>query len=155
MNRKISKIGIDLIKSFEKFIARPYLDAVGIPTIGWGFTYYPDGKRVTMKDSPITIEQADLIFTQIFEKDFAKYLPTNVNQNQFDALGSLIYNIGVGNFLKSSLLKKVQVNPNDLTIKESFLAWNKATKNGKLIILNGLTIRRNKEAELYFKPISA
>jgi lysozyme len=152
---KISKTGIDLIKGFERFISRPYRDAVGISTIGWGFTYYPDGKRVTMKDPSITIEQADLIFTQIFEKDFAKYLPENVNQNQFDALGSLIYNIGVGNFLKSSLLKKVKANPNDPTIKESFLVWNKATKDGKLIILNGLTIRRNKEAELYFKPISA
>ncbi len=152
---KISKTGIDLIKGFEKFIARPYLDAVGIPTIGWGFTYYPDGKRVTMKDPSLAIDQADLIFMQIFNKDFAKYLPENVNQNQFDALGSLIYNIGVGNFLKSSLLKKVKENPNDPTIKESFLAWNKATKDGKLVILNGLTIRRTKEAELYFKPITA
>jgi len=52
--------GIELIKSFEGFSPIPYLDPIGIPTIGFGFTYYPDTKkRVTMKDSPITLSQGD------------------------------------------------------------------------------------------------
>ena len=147
---KVSKEGIGLIKYFEKFIPKPYLDAVGIATIGVGFTFYPDGKRVTMQDSEMSIQEADLILDQILTKNFVPHLP-NVSQNKFDALASLIYNIGATNFNKSTLLKKVKANPDDPTIKDEFLRWDKARKDGKLIILKGLTKRREKEVELYFK----
>ena len=71
---------------------------------------------------------------------------SNLNQNQFNALVSFAYNVGTGNFSSSTLLKKVNRNPDDLTIKDEFLRWNKA--GGK--VLNGLTNRRNEEADLYF-----
>jgi lysozyme len=150
---KISKKGLELIKDFEKFMSKPYIDDVGVPTIGYGNTYYPNGKKVTMQDAPITEAQATVLLETIFEKDFAKFIPQNVNQNQFDAMASLIYNIGAGAFLKSTLRKKVKVNSNDSSIEQEFLKWNKGRILGQLVELKGLTIRRKKESELYFKPI--
>jgi len=151
---KISKQGLELIKGFEKFMAKPYIDAVGKVTIGYGNTYYLDGKEVMMQDAPITEGQATILLLTSFDKDFTKFIPQNVNQNQFDAMASLIYNIGSGAFNGSTLRKKVITNPNDLSIEQEFWKWNKGRKNGQLVELRGLTIRRKKEAELYFKPIS-
>jgi lysozyme len=153
INMKISKEGLELIKGFEKFMAKPYIDAVGVPTIGYGNTYYLDGRKVDMRDSPITEGQATVLLETIFEKDFAKFIPQNVNQNQFDAMASLVYNIGTGAFFKSTLRKKVKVNPNDASIEQEFLKWNKGRIGGQLVELRGLTIRRKKESELYFKPV--
>ena len=147
---KISQKGIELIKQFEAFKANPYIDAVGVPTIGYGVTYYLDGRKVTMKDQAITEQQASLLLESLIEKDFARFVPTNVNQNQFDALCSLVYNIGVGAFTKSTLYKKVLANPNDESIKQEFLKWNKGRRNGQLVEMKGLTNRRIKESELYF-----
>ena len=58
----VDKTGIDLIHSFEGLSLTPYICPAGVPTIGWGNTYYPNGKKVTMKDKAITREQADEIF---------------------------------------------------------------------------------------------
>ena len=120
-----------------------------IPTIGHGNTYYPDGKRVTLLDKDITKQQAFDMFKEVANR-FAKRVDTlvtsNLNKNQFNALVSFAYNVGTGNFSSSTLLKKVNKNPDDLTIKDEFLRWNKA--GGK--VLNGLTNRRNEEAILYF-----
>lgn len=150
---KISKQGLDLIKGFEKFVPNPYIDAVGVPTIGYGVTYYLSGSKVKMTDESITELKASEMLESLFENDFADYIPNNVNQNQFDALGSLIYNIGVSAFTKSTLYRKVVKNPSDKSIEQEFFKWNKGRVNGKLVELKGLTIRRKKEAELYFKPI--
>ena len=150
---KISKQGLDLIKGFEKFMPRPYIDAVGIPTIGYGNTYYLDGRKVTMQDPPLTEAQATVLLEAIFEKYFAKFIPQDVNQNQYDAMASLIYNIGAGAFNGSTLRKKAIANPDDASIEQEFWKWNKGRKNGQLVELRGLTIRRKKESELYFKPV--
>ena len=150
---KISEKGKHLIKFFEAFKSKPYIDAVGIATIGWGFTYYPDGKKVTMKDNAITQSQADIILDSIIDMDFAKYVPQNTNQNQFDALCSLCYNIGSRSFTNSTLAKKVLKNPNDESIKDEFLKWNKGRRNGQLVTLQGLATRRRQEANLYFEPV--
>lgn len=147
---KISKSGIDLIKSFEGLVLKPYLCSAGVPTVGYGSTIYPNGVKVTLKDLPITEQIAeaylahDLIY---FEKNVDAYTTDLVNQNQFNALVSFAYNCGVGNLKSSTLLKKVNVNPNDPTISNEFLKWNKAA--GKP--LKGLTNRRIAEATLYFK----
>ena len=69
----------------------------------------------------------------------------NINQNKFDALCCFAYNVGVNALKSSTLLKKVNINPNDPTIKNEFLKWNKA--NGRA--LTGLTKRRQEEADLY------
>lgn len=145
-----SKAGQDLIKKFEELRLEAYLDAVGIPTIGWGTTRI-DGKPVKM-GTKITVERAQ----QLFEKDLAVFedavrdvVRVPISQMQFDALVSFTYNVGAANFQKSTLLKLI----NQGRLREAqpqFLRWNKA--KGK--VLKGLTRRRLAEAVL-FGPASA
>ena len=141
--------GYLLITNHEGLRLKPYLCPAKIPTIGYGNTYYTDGKRVTLLDKEITKQQAFDMFKEVanrFAKRVDELVTSNINQNQFNALVSFAYNIGTGNFASSTLLKKVNRNPDDLSIKDEFLRWNKA--GGKVI--NGLTNRRNEEADLYF-----
>ena len=141
--------GYLFITKHEGLRLKPYLCPAKIPTIGYGNTYYSDGKRVTLLDKDITKQQAFEMFKEIanrFAKRVDELVITELTQNQFNALVSFAYNVGTGNFSSSTLLKKVNRNPNDLTIKAEFLRWNKA--GGKVI--NGLTNRRNEEADLYF-----
>jgi lysozyme len=141
--------GYLFITKHEGLSLKPYLCPAKIPTIGYGNCYYSDGKRVTLLDKEITKQQAFDMFKEIanrFGKRVDELVTSNINQNQFNALVSFAYNVGTGNFSSSTLLKKVNKNPNDLTLKAEFLRWNKA--GGKVI--NGLTNRRNEEADLYF-----
>ena len=146
---KLDSKGYDLIKEFEGFSDRPYKCSAGIPTIGYGNTFYPDGKRVSMLDKQITKEYADEIFKNVvdnFAFKVSKLIKSKVTQNQFNALVSFAYNVGIGNLEKSTLLKLVNINPNDAMIAKQFLRWNKA--KGKE--LKGLTNRRIKESALYY-----
>jgi len=146
---KTSDEGIDLIKSFEGFSSKPYLCPAKIPTIGYGITFYPDGKKVTMKDASITeVEGVKLLKSMLvkFEQYVDSYCVDTVNQNQFDALVSFCYNLGPSNLKSSTLLKKVNTNPNDPTIEAEFMKWIKA--GGKT--LKGLVRRREAESKLYF-----
>lgn len=146
---QISKKTIDLIKKFEGFRSSPYLCSAGVPTIGYGNTFYPDGRKVTLSDKSISEEQGQQFLMYIVQ-DFANKVngcvKVQLNDNQFGALISFAYNLGVGNLQKSTLLKKVNANPNDKTIRDEFLKWNRA--GGK--VLNGLVKRRLAESELYF-----
>ena len=149
---KTGQKGIDLIKQFEGFSSKPYLCPAKVPTIAYGATFYPDGKKVTMNDKLLTESQGvDLLKNMLssFEKYVDSYCVDTINQNQFDALVSFCYNLGPANLKSSTLLKKVNANPNDPTIKGEFLKWTKAS--GK--VLKGLVTRRTAEAELYFTPV--
>lgn len=146
---KLNTQGYRLICMFEGFSAKPYLCSAKVPTIGYGNTYYLNGKKVTLLDKPITELEAFEMFKGIADKfadKVSKLVTAPVDQNQFNALVSLAYNIGPANFLKSTLLKKVNFNHNDPSIRAEFLKWNKA--GGQ--VLKGLTIRRTAEADLYF-----
>ena len=148
---KISPRGLELIKDFEGFSSTAYLDVVNIPTIGWGNTYYEDGTKVKMGDQ-ISKTDALKLLEVTANRDFAdKIFPSikvKVSQSQFDAMCSLAYNIGVGAFLKSTLLKKV--NAGDFAgAGEEFLRWNKA--NGKEVL--GLTKRREREKQLFLSLV--
>lgn len=146
---KVDSKGLDLIKQFEGFSSKPYLDSVGIPTIGYGFTYYPDGKRVTITDNSISEEHATMLLSEIvkpYEIGVDSMTTDAINQNQFNALVSFAYNLGLKSLQGSTLLKKVNRNTNDKTIKDEFLKWVNA--GGKK--LQGLVNRRTKEAEVYF-----
>jgi len=146
---KLNNDGYKLICEFEGLSLKPYLCSAKISTIGYGNTYYPNGVRVTLLDKPITKDYAFEIFKDIADK-FAKRVNAMVKkpltQNQFNALVSFAYNVGTGNFSTSTLLKKVNLNPNDLSIRTEFMKWNKANK----VVVNGLTKRRKKESDLYF-----
>ena len=146
---KLNTQGYRLICMFEGFSAKPYLCSAKVPTIGYGNTYYLNGKKVTLLDKPITELEAFEMFKTIADKfadKVSKLVTTPVDQNQFNALVSLAYNIGPANFQKSTLLRKVNFNQNDPSIRAEFLKWNKA--GGQ--VLKGLTIRRKAEADLYF-----
>ncbi len=146
---KVSKTGLELIKKYEGFRANPYKCPAGVPTIGYGATYYPDGKRVKMTDAPVTEKQAtEMLKTMLvgFEKAVDTYCIDTINQNQFDALVSFAYNVGTNALKNSTLLKKLNVNANDPTIRDEFKKWVKA--GGKT--LKGLVTRRNEEADIYF-----
>ena len=146
---EVSKRGLNLIKSHEGFRSRPYLDAVGVPTIGYGNTFYPDGRKVSLSDPAISESEASQLLARTL-KDFARqilpFLPQGLNQNQFDALLSFAYNLGPGALKTSTLLKRIKANPCDPDIAYQFSRWNKA--GGK--VLNGLVRRRKEEADLYF-----
>jgi lysozyme len=149
---KITKIGtkgLDLIKSAEGLKLKPYLCPANVPTVGYGSTFYENGKKVALKDPKITEQRATELLqhsVRSFEQYVDSYCRDDINQNQFDALVSFCYNLGPANLKSSTLLKKLNLNPNDPTIAQEFLKWNKA--GGRA--LKGLTKRRQAEADLYF-----
>lgn len=155
MSLTISHKGITLIKSFESCELKAYQKKGDRPTIGWGNTFYLNGTPVKLGDT-ITQSEADKLFLNIvksFEKDVNQLVKSEINQNQFDALVSFAYNLGSDIDLDtiaeglgdSTLLKKVNLNPNDPTIKGEFMKWvSKGT-----IFEKGLTRRRAAEYAHY------
>ena len=146
---KLSQKGLELIKQFEGLSLTPYVCAGGINTIGYGNTYYTNGKKVTLKDPKITQKQAEELLKHslsTYEKAVDSFCRDDISQPQFDALVSFAYNVGTGNLQKSTLIKKVNANPKDVTIADEFLKWNKSAGR----VLAGLTRRRHAEANLYF-----
>jgi lysozyme len=150
---KTSIKGQTLIKFFESFKAKPYLCSAGVPTIGYGSTFYENGKPVKITDDAITKERADFLFTQTlgkYEKIVKDSITSSIEQHEFDALVSFAYNTGkIGQRLRIA----VNTNPDDKTIWGIFLLYDKYkdAKTGEIKPLLGLTRRRNAEAHLYFK----
>lgn len=146
---KLNQEGKDLIKRFEGLRLTAYKCSANKDTIGYGNTFFEDGSPVKPGDT-ITKERAEKLFDLIvldFCKKIDTYIKTILTENQYSAIVSFTYNVGVNNLAKSTLLKKVNFNPNDPTIRQEFMKWNKA--GGK--VLTGLTTRRAAEALLYFK----
>lgn len=144
----VSPFGVDIICSFEGKRLTAYDDGVGVWTIGFGTTTYPNGLKVKKGDK-CTLSQA-LEYLQHDLKSFEKTVNDSVkvplSQNQFDALVSLTYNIGSGAFKNSTLLKKL--NAKDYAgAADQFLRWNKG--GGK--VLKGLVRRRGAERALFLK----
>jgi len=140
---KLSQAGLDLIKRFEGCKLKAYQDAVGIWTIGYGHT----GPNVH-EGLTITQKQADDILAQDAGR-FASGVSANVNvsltQAEFDALVSFAFNVGLGAFKTSTLLKLLNDNADRTVVASQFLRWNKA--GGR--VLDGLTKRRNAEKALF------
>lgn len=138
----------ELVKHFEGCKLTSYVCSAGHNTIGYGNTFYENGVKVKPGDK-ITQQRAEELLDVIlikFVQQTNELIKSNVNQNQRDALTDFAYNCGVGNLKSSTLLKKVNTDPNDKTIRDEFMKWNKG--GGK--VLNGLTRRREAEANLYF-----
>jgi lysozyme len=146
--KTLDQRGRDFLAKEEGIILHPYLDSVGIPTIGIGCTFYPGGRRVTMQDKPLKDVQAAWDLFDAVNSNFmlTVYSTTrdDINQNQFNALVSLCYNIGTGAFKGSTVLKLVNKNPNDPKIAAAFELWKSA--GGKPVLLG----RRRREAKMYF-----
>ncbi len=146
--KTISSSGVDLIASFEGLRLSPYTDSAGIWTIGYGSIYDLQGKRITSKTPSLTLEQAKELLKKSITSVTTfinKIVKAPLTQNQYDAVCSLTYNIGIGNLQKSNLLKNI--NSGKPVVKDNFVSWNKA--GGKVI--KGLILRREREYALYIK----
>ena len=147
-NKQTSSVGINLIISFEDLKLDAYDDGVGVWTIGYGTTVYPNGVRVKQGDK-CTLGQAKEYFAHDlnrFEKTVNQSVKVSINQNQFDALVSLTYNIGEQAFKDSTLLAKL--NKGDyLGAADQFPRWNK----GGGEVMKGLVRRRADERVLFLK----
>lgn len=141
---KISQKGIDLIKRFEGFRSKPYKCPAGVWTIGYGTT-----RGVTASTPEVSEAEAEALLRKDvagFETQLAGFLPTTLKQNQYDAIVSFVYNLGVPAFKNSTLFRIIATFPNDKKrIKAEFGRWVHA--GGKR--LDGLVKRRAAEAELY------
>ena len=145
----MNKIAIALIKRFEGCRLKPYLCPAGIATIGYGSTRYPNGRRVTMQDEPISEEKAEVflyyIVTRIAYSIF-KLCPILLieDRGKQASIIDFVYNLGTGN-LKASTLRR-RINEGN---------WDEAAHELRKWIygggrrLRGLIIRRNVEARFF------
>jgi len=152
---KPSTACLDLIKSFEGYhkrladgLAAAYLDPVNIPTIGWGTIRYPDGKSVRLGDVRTEAQCTSYLTHEVEGKAAAieKLVKVPLTQSMFDALVSFTYNVGVGAFSESTLLRMLNAG-NYEAAGQQLLVWNKG--GGR--VLPGLVRRRDAEMALFFK----
>lgn len=145
--KEISKNGVVLIKHFEGFSATKYDDGVGVMTIGYGHAI----KKGEVFDKPISMQEAEAILIKdlaTVDVAISKWVTVPLNQNQYDAIGSFIFNLGTGNFAGSTLLKKLNAKDYEGASKE-FIRWNKGRVKGVLVEMPGLTRRRLAEQKLF------
>lgn len=148
---KLSDKGFEMLAVFEGFRSKPYRDSVGVATIGYGNTYYLDGRKVKMTDPPISKAEAKKLKMAVLDRDFVPVVNRllereikagQITQNMFDSLVSLTYNIGVGALKKSSVIRHLK-NGDKQKAGDAFLLWRNA--GGKPILLK----RRQKERAVF------
>lgn len=151
---KISDKGLDLIKTFEGFSPNVYKDQAGLDTIGYGHLITDDEKGAGTFAIKLTPGEA----TELLRRDAThaeeavnKLVKVSLTENQFSALCSWTFNLGVNALRTSTLLKRL--NKGDYDLASEFLKWSKVRnpKTGKLETSQGLLTRRQKEAELFSK----
>lgn len=140
--------GQNFLSDVEGVRYKAYKDSGGVWTIGRGITYYKDGRKVSPGDVITKAEEQSLFLATLakYAKNVNNVTIKVLTQNQYNALVSFCYNVGISAFNKSTLLKVVNRNPNDPAIKAQFSRW--VYDNGKRV--QGLVNRRNKEINLYF-----
>jgi lysozyme len=141
------EIAAALARRFEGLYLRPYLCPAGIPTIGYGATYYENGVRVTLADPQITQEQADALLLWMVRTVYlpatASLCPGADTAERMAALIDFAFNLGAGNLRASTLRRKA--NTGDWTgVKVELAKWVRG--GGR--VLPGLVKRRQAEANL-------
>lgn len=141
-------IAAALCKRFEGFRSKPYLCPAGVPTIGYGSTYYTDGRKVQLTDAPIDEPVASALLLSELRHT---YLPgvlrccpsLATDERRLNAVVDFCYNLGVGRLQTSTLRRKI--NANDWPgAKEQLMLWTRG--GGK--VLPGLVSRRQAECKL-------
>lgn len=149
---KISSNGIDFIKQREGIRLDAYKCTAGVWTIGYGHTKgVKKGDKITEKQAEEFLE-SDLL--AICEKPLSSFLEKNrieLNQNQYDAICSFIFNVGFNNFLSSSIARGLINREQKQSIANYFSKWVKVKKCGIYVIDKGLQNRRKLEIELFMK----
>lgn len=153
---EIPNQGIDLCHEFEGCVLHPYNDGVGVATIGWGNTFYEDGKKVRMSDPPIDQHRADVLFINIAQTKFWDVIKHSIpyfdemNDNQRSALFSFSYNLGAYFYGSNGFATITRVLKN----KE----WDKVPDALDLYCSPGTSVeaglrrRRKAEGDLWSKP---
>lgn len=142
---KIGEKGLDLIKHFEGLKLEAYKCPADVWTIGYGTTKgVKPGQRITESKAEELLKE-DLKWV---EGAINKNVRVDLNQNQFDALASWVYNLGETNLRSSTMLRKLNAG-NYAEVPEQMKRWNKS--NGQ--VLSGLVRRRQAEADLWQKPV--
>lgn len=155
----------DKLKEYEGLYLNAYKDPGsknGLPiTIGWGSTKYTDGRNIKLGDK-ITKEQAQILFDWELNKveqqikNLIKEDNVNLNQNQFSALVSFVYNVGIGakgkkgGLVNSTFWKLAKQNPNDFKKLEP---WFKKYHYNDGVSMDGLVKRRASEWKIYTTPV--
>lgn len=142
--------GLEFIKDYEKLHTTAYIDAVGVPTIGWGSTMFPNKKTVGSGDV-ITEWEADRMLVHYvtgIDAELSNIVTTPLTQNEFDALSSFVYNVGLSGFKKSTMLKLLNQGDKQGAAQQ-FSRW--VYGGGKK--LPGLVKRRNQEAAMFVKGV--
>lgn len=161
---RTSQQGIDLIKHYESLNdgdlsevgLQPKMDPKGIWTEGYGHAMVYQGIFLNGAENKKLAENLTTVHSEpdavrVLAYDLAKVeqtidsLDLNLSQNQFDAIVSITYNIGYGNFSQSTLLRRIVMKSDDEMITDAFLMWNKCAGQ----VLAGLTFRRQSEALLF------
>jgi len=137
-----------ICRRFEGLYLKPYLCPAGVPTIGYGATFYQDGKKVSLRDKPITKEQAEDLLTyhlkQYFLKEVLLLCYTLDTESKTASILDFAFNVGLGNLRISTLRKRI-LSKNWEDVPSQLMRWNKA--QGK--VLKGLTLRREAEKVLF------
>lgn len=147
---KASEGALGLIRKYEGLRVNAYRCPSGVWTIGYGHT----GKDVRQGQT-ITAEKAEELLradVAVFEAELnrmASAAGVALRQNQFDALVSFAFNVGIGNLRSSTLWRKVKADANDTGIALEFSRWIYGTSGGKKVQLPGLVKRRAEEARMY------
>lgn len=142
---RISKFGIDTIIMFEGVRLKSYTDVNDIWTIGVGHTGLVNNQRI-QSDTTITMDIANQLLRfdlQLVENTINKLVKVKLNQNQFDALCSLVFNIGVGSFSRSNLLRKINKQL-FLEAADEFLLWRNSKGENKYLLK-----RREEERKIF------
>lgn len=156
MNRNIvPRQAVELVKKWEGLMLDAYQDQAGVWTIGYGTTS-ATGVKVT-KGMRITKEKAEELLERELEKlalQVMRKVSVDINDNELSALLSFAYNVGIGNFSKSSVLKRLNAGDRK-GAADAFLMWNKITdpKTKRKVVSQGLMNRRHSERALFLaKP---
>jgi lysozyme len=164
MNHEIDiDLTLGLIKFYEGFSDIPYLCPTGYWTIGYGCVIIANGRQLkgdgdkrlafSMYPKPMDIEQAEKILKAailLLANRALSLVKVALNKYQSASLVSFVYNVGIGNFANSTLLKKLNKGDYD-SVPEQLKRWVKGNVNGEKIVLDGLAKRRNKEAEYWLR----
>jgi len=141
-------LAAELCRRFEGFRSKPYLCPAGVATIGYGSTYYSDGRKVQLTDPPMSKEEADTLLMEELRHTYApgvlRLCPIlATHPAKFNAIVDFVYNLGVGRLQTSTLRRKINAQDWD-GAKEQLMLWCKA--GGK--VLPGLEKRRKAECAL-------
>ena len=151
MHDHINASGLRIITVAEGFSSTPYRCPAGVATQGFGSTRLADGSRVKMGSPPISEDEGKALLRQHLdhvESDIRSLIRVPLNENEFSALCSWVFNLGSGRLQSSTLRAKLNRNER-LGAANEFPKWRRA--NGR--ILRGLVIRREAERRLFLTPV--